>query len=85
MQIFYWCPFLTHIATINAVKNSAASLKRYKKDINVKILNSVGEWDFLKNNDHNINVENIQKLNIYDLLPKEGFLRSRFSFYKESN
>ena len=33
MQIFYWCPFLTHIATINAVKNSATSLKRYKKDI----------------------------------------------------
>ena len=80
MQIFYWCPFLTHIATINAVKNSATSLKRYKKDIKVKILNSVGEWNFLKTNDHNINVENIQKLNIYDLLPKEGFFRSRFSF-----
>jgi len=80
MQIFYWCPFLTHIATINAVKNSATSLKRYKKDINVKILNSIGEWNFLKNNYDNINVENIQKLNIYDLLPKEGFFRSRFSF-----
>jgi glycosyltransferase involved in cell wall biosynthesis len=80
MQIFYWCPFLTHIATINAVKYSATSLKRYKKDVKVKILNSVGEWNFLKTNDHNINVENIQKLNIYNLLPKEGFFRSRFSF-----
>ena len=81
MQIFYWCPFLTHIATINAVKNSATSLKRYKKNINVKILNSVGEWNFLKNNHHNINIESLQKLNIYDLLPKEGFFRSRFSFF----
>ena len=80
MQIFYWCPFLTHIATINAVKNSASSLKRYKKNVNVKILNSVGEWNFLKDNPHNIKIENIQKLNIYNLLPKEGFFKSRLSF-----
>jgi len=80
MQIFYWCPFLTHVATINAVKNSACSLKKYKENINVKILNSVGEWNFLKDNDYDINVEDTQKLNIYDLLPKEGFLKSRFSF-----
>lgn len=80
MQIFYWCPFLTHIATINAVKNSATSLKRYKKNINVKILNSVGEWNFLKDNNYNIDVEDTQKLNIYNLLPKEGYFKSRFSF-----
>ena len=80
MQIFYWCPFLTHIATINAVKNSATSLKRYKKNINVKILNSVGEWNFLKDNNYNIDVEDTQKLNIYKLLPKEGYFKSRFSF-----
>ena len=48
MQICYWCPFLTHIATIDAVKNSAISLKKYSKNNNIKILNSIGEWDFLK-------------------------------------
>jgi len=80
MKIFYWCPFLTHIATINAVKNSATALRKYKKNISIKILNSVGEWDFFKNNHNNISVEDTQKLKIYKVLPKEGFCKSRFSF-----
>jgi len=50
MKIFYWCPFLTNVATINAVKNSVSSLKRYKKNIDTKILNSIGEWNFLRKN-----------------------------------
>ena len=73
MQIFYWCPFLTHVATINAVKNSARSLKKYKENINVKILNSVGEWNFLKDNDYDINVEDTQKLNIYKQALDNGY------------
>ena len=80
MQICYWCPFLTHIATIDAVKNSAISLKKYSKNNNIKILNSIGEWDFLKKNNKNLTIHNLQKLNIYKLLPKEGFLLSRISF-----
>ena len=49
MQICYWCPFLTHIATIDAVTNSAVSGRKYAKDSknsNIKILNSYGEWNF---------------------------------------
>jgi glycosyltransferase involved in cell wall biosynthesis len=80
MKIFYWCPFLTHVATINAVKNSVSSIKKYKKNAKVKILNSTGEWDFLNNNHHNFDILDVQKLKIYKLLPKEGFLNSRLSF-----
>jgi len=80
MKIFYWCPFLTNVATINAVKNSVSSLKRYKKNIDTKILNSIGEWNFFKKNDLNLNILNTQKFNIYSFLPKEGFFQSRFSF-----
>ena len=36
MQICYWCPFLTHIATIDAVKNSAISLKKYSKILKIQ-------------------------------------------------
>ena len=54
MKIYYWCPFLTNIATIKSVIKSAKSIKKYnsieKEKIDVTILNSCGEWDFLKNN-----------------------------------
>ena len=80
MQICYWCPFLTHIATIDAVKNSAISIKKYSRNNDIKILNSIGEWDFLKKNSEGISVHNLQRFNIYKFLPKEGFFSSRFSF-----
>lgn len=83
MQICYWCPFLTHIATIDAVKNSAVSLKKYSKDSKhskIKILNSFGEWNFYKNNSDNISVHDLQNFNFYKIMPKEGFFLSRLTF-----
>ena len=29
MKIYYWCPFLTNIATIKSVIKSAKSIKKY--------------------------------------------------------
>jgi len=84
MQICYWSPFLTHIATIDAVKNSAISIKKYligEEKLDIKILNSCGEWNFFKNNDENIDIYDIQKINIHKILPKKGFILSRFSFF----
>ena len=83
MQIYYWCPFLTKIATIDAVKNSAIALKKYSNDsqnLTVKILNSFGEWDFFKNNNFNIGVHEMQKINAYNFFPKNGLFYSRFTF-----
>mgnify|MGYP006079528945 CR=1 FL=1 len=83
MQICYWCPFLTHIATIDAVKNSAVSVRKYSKDSknsNIKILNSYGEWNFYKNNNDNISVHDLQSHNFFKFMPKEGFLLSRLTF-----
>ena len=83
MQIYYWCPFLTNIATINAVKNSAFSLKKYTKSshkLSVKILNSFGEWNFLKKNNENIDIVDMQKINLHKFFPKQGFFFSRFTF-----
>ena len=73
MQICCWCPFLSHIATIDAVKNSAIAIKKYSKDNDIKILNSIGEWNFFKNNEENITVKNLHNLNFHRILPKEGF------------
>ena len=84
MKIYYWCPFLTNIATIKSVIKSAKSIKKYsvreKEKTEVTILNSCGEWDFLKNNLYNIKINNLLPINFYKFIPKEGFIQSRFSF-----
>ncbi len=81
MQIYYWSPFLTNIATINAVKRSAISLRKYfKKNFKVSIINSCGEWSFLKNNNYAIELVNHLNFNLHKFLPKEGFFKSRISF-----
>ena len=83
MQICYWSPFLTHIATVDAVRNSAISVKKYlttNKELKIKILNSCGEWDFYKNNGDSIDIYDMQKVNLYKILPKKGFVFSRLSF-----
>ena len=50
MKIYYWCPFLTNIATIKSVIKSAKSIIKYstieKEKTEVTILNSCGEWIF---------------------------------------
>ncbi len=82
MNIYYWCPYLTNIATINAVKRSAISLKKYNKNkTNISILNSSGEWDFFKYNNSGINIlSTFKSFNLYKYLPKQGLILSRISF-----
>ncbi len=55
-KIYYWSPFFSNIATINAVLNSAISISKFSKN-NFKptLINVIGEWDahketILKNN-----------------------------------
>jgi glycosyltransferase involved in cell wall biosynthesis len=83
MKIYYWCPFLTNIATINSVIRSAkslAKLSKSKKSNKVSILNSCGEWDFQKKNINNIDIQKLHPFSFYKFLPKEGLIQSRFSF-----
>ena len=49
MNFYYWSPFLSEVATVKAVLNSAYSLSKYSKG-NFKpcIINSVGEWTNFK-------------------------------------
>ena len=46
MKIFYWSPFLSNIATIDAVLNSIKSLNSYDKNNNFdpSLIDAVGEW-----------------------------------------
>ena len=83
MKIYYWCPFLTNIATINSVIRSARSLIKYGKSKNiteVSILNSSGEWDFQKKNYLNVKIQKLYPFSFHRFLPKEGLIQSRLSF-----
>jgi len=52
VKILYWCPFISKVATIKAVVNSAEGLIKYSKNtIKPEIMNVFGEWsDYQYNN-----------------------------------
>lgn len=84
MNLLYWCPYLSKVATVQAVLNSATSVKEYsKKNLNPQILNIVGEW-----NEHEdyIKSKGIQLINLinsrtfYSKLPRNSFIKSRISY-----
>tara|TARA_B100000035_G_scaffold277577_1_gene255950 strand:+ start:152 stop:1282 length:1131 start_codon:yes stop_codon:yes gene_type:complete len=76
-KIVYWSPVISKIATFNAVISSAKTLKTYSKDYEVSIINTVGEYDELKNNDYDINIIDFfrTKKNYYG----SGFWKTRIS------
>ena len=85
MQIYYWCPFLSKVATVDAVLNSALSVKKYSKNkINPHIINAVGEWNQFQNliREKNIGLINFMNSNVlYKSLPRFSYLKSRFSYF----
>ena len=83
MNFYYWSPFISNVATVKAVLNSAISIKKFSKKINPTIINVIGEWnqyqEIIKNN--NINIINFRyNKNSYQNLPRYGFIRSRLSY-----
>ena len=85
MKIFYWSPYLSHVATITAVLNSAIALKKYSKEnIDISIINSSGEWNSYKEelSKKKIKIIDIFKKEFFKNLPRYGFLKSRFSYLK---
>jgi hypothetical protein len=63
-KIFYWCPYLSHVATITNVINSAISLTKYRERSQVSLIETIGEWQFAKDNlsKHNIKIEKLTNL-----------------------
>ena len=80
ISIFYWGPFIDNkIATVKAIYNSASGINEYSNKFKAKIINSIGEWNYLiddKNLENLLNLKN----NILNFLPKFGFIKSRISY-----
>ena len=83
-KIFYWSPYLSNVATIKNVLNSAMSIKKYnKKSLNISIIDVVGEWSKYEKEIQalKINLIKMPGFKVDKFLPIEGFLKSRIVFF----
>ena len=81
-SVYYWSPFLTHVATISAVIESAKSLKKYSKKYDPVIIDACGEFESYKKTlkENQIKTINLTSFKYFKFLPKNGFFKSRFSY-----
>ena len=83
-KIFYWSPYLSNVATIKNVLNSAMSMKKYtKKSLNISIIDVVGEWSKYEKEIQALKIDLIKMpgFKLDKFLPIEGFLKSRIVFF----
>ena len=79
--IYYWSPCLNKVGTVKSTLNSAIAVSKFSKNYNVKVINVFGEWEDYKEIFSKYNIETIDlNFNYYKVLPKKGFLNSRFSY-----
>ena len=82
-KVFYWSPYLSSVATIRNVINSAISLKKYNfEKYDVSLLDTIGEWRSCKDeiNSNKLSIEKVNNLNLKFNLSKSGYFKSRFYF-----
>ena len=78
-KIFYWSPYLSNVATIRNVVNSAYSLIKYDKiSFRAYILDVFGEWNTKKKELFEKKIEYLKISNLKINLPISGFFKSRF-------
>ena len=80
--VVYWSPFLTHVATISAVIESAKSLKKCSKKYDPVIIDACGEFESYSKTlvENKIKTINLTSFKYFKFLPKNGFFKSRFSY-----
>ena len=82
-KIFYWSPYLSNVATIRNVINSALSLKKYNyNSYDVSLLDTMGEWKLHKEEiiQNKVHIKKINNLNLNFDLNKSGYFKSRLYF-----
>jgi glycosyltransferase involved in cell wall biosynthesis len=80
MKIFYWGPYISKVATVKAIIESAKSLKKYsKKKIDLSLINAFGEWSDFK--DEEINIINLNNKKVQTKKEIVGFIKSRIHFF----
>jgi len=82
MNIYYWSPFISHVATVKAVINSAYSLNYYSNKYSTHIINVAGEWNIYKKEllKKNIKLINLTSSNVINNKNINGFFKSRLIY-----
>ncbi len=83
MKIYYWAPFFSNVATINAVIRSAKSIVRYdkKSETKVTLIDAIGEWNNYGNViKEEINIVKLNHINFINYIPKNSYIKSRISY-----
>ena len=82
-KIFYWSPYLSNVATIKNVINSAKSIKKFDKSGSiVSLIDVIGEWKNYKKyiTEANINLVKLSGFDLSSFFPITGFIKTRLSF-----
>jgi len=81
-KVFYWCPFISKVATVRAVIKSAQSLKKYSNDkYEPVIINVAGEWnEFKYKNAFNIKIIDLTNSLILENKNWTGYFKSRLIY-----
>ena len=84
-KVFYWSPFTSKVATVKSVINSAESVNRFFKDKKFKpyIVDAVNEWEDFEEEIRKKKIEiiHLNKKSIFNSFKKDGFIRSRLSYW----
>ena len=83
MKVYYWSPFISHVATTTAVINSIKSIGKYSKGkFSCLIVDVFKEWKpYL--NELSLNKISVKKLDSFlniKYLPKNGYFKSRLTY-----
>lgn len=83
MKVFIWCPLISEVGTTNTIINTSAAINKFSKSkIENFVINVAEEWTSYKKILDSFNTQLIDlstTLN-FDKLPKNSFLKSRFTY-----
>lgn len=82
-KIYYWSPFVSEVATVKSVINSASSINRYlKNNYEAYIIDVYGEFQKFEKEikKKNINLIKFSRSSIVNYFSKPGYFRSRFLY-----
>ena len=75
--IYYWCPYISKVATVRAVMKSAEAMKKFSNNkLDPIIINVAGEWEaFKKDNKFQIKIIDLTKSKILNNNNWTGFYK----------
>ena len=80
--VCYWSPFISNVATVKAVINSALSINKYSNNkYESLIIDVFGEWKTnIRNETYNLKFYSLNHITKLFKFSSEGFIKSRLKY-----